>query len=267
MAILTESGMSANMMTENETLQSDSDNNEMKSSLLKCALHDVIETLTEREAMVLKLRFGLLDGHTHTLEEVGALFGVTRERIRQIENKALRKIRYHNCEDTPPKMESTTQDPDEILAQCVLDNGVALGDPMQFALCSVGLSEESDMSLITRGNHLLVSYRVNFFSTASPASLDFIHFNSNDAFELVYLSVSKQTMYAQINKTTSKINALHIDPLSINARSACLETELSAILLPACKSMANLALSALDQLLQVKCDGLSLKDFGYFNYK
>ena len=51
-------------------------------------------TLTEREADVLRMRFGMYDGRTHTLEEVGQIFGVTRERIRQIENKAIRKLRH-----------------------------------------------------------------------------------------------------------------------------------------------------------------------------
>ena len=51
-------------------------------------------TLTSREAKVLKLRFGLVDGQPHTLEEVGKEFNVTRERIRQIEAKALRKLRH-----------------------------------------------------------------------------------------------------------------------------------------------------------------------------
>ena len=54
----------------------------------------VEECLTEREADVLRMRFGMYDGRTHTLEEVGQLFGVTRERIRQIENKAIRKLRH-----------------------------------------------------------------------------------------------------------------------------------------------------------------------------
>ncbi len=62
--------------------------------LLKEQLDDVLKTLTEREAMVLRLRFGLEDGHPRTLEEVGSTFGVTRERIRQIEAKALRKLRH-----------------------------------------------------------------------------------------------------------------------------------------------------------------------------
>ncbi len=57
------------------------------------ALDEVLETLTDREEKVLRLRYGLLDGKTHTLEEVGKEFGVTRERIRQIEGKALRKLR------------------------------------------------------------------------------------------------------------------------------------------------------------------------------
>lgn len=60
---------------------------------VKRTLNEVLETLTDREEKVLRLRYGLLDGKTHTLEEVGKEFGVTRERIRQIEGKALRKLR------------------------------------------------------------------------------------------------------------------------------------------------------------------------------
>lgn len=62
--------------------------------LLREQLEDVLETLTEREKRVLRLRFGLNDGRARTLEEVGQFFGVTRERIRQIEAKALRKLRH-----------------------------------------------------------------------------------------------------------------------------------------------------------------------------
>ena len=64
------------------------------NALLAEALSDILNTLTEREADVLRLRFGMYDGKTHTLEEVGQIFGVTRERIRQIENKAIRKLRH-----------------------------------------------------------------------------------------------------------------------------------------------------------------------------
>jgi RNA polymerase primary sigma factor len=60
---------------------------------VKKSLDEVLQTLTDREEKVLRLRYGLLDGKTHTLEEVGREFGVTRERIRQIEGKALRKLR------------------------------------------------------------------------------------------------------------------------------------------------------------------------------
>ena len=62
--------------------------------LLKDEISDVLLTLTEREEQVLRLRFGLDDGSCKTLEEVGQMFGVTRERIRQIEAKALRKLRH-----------------------------------------------------------------------------------------------------------------------------------------------------------------------------
>ena len=64
------------------------------NTLLAEALGEILNTLTEREADVLRLRFGMCDGKTHTLEEVGQIFGVTRERIRQIENKAIRKLRH-----------------------------------------------------------------------------------------------------------------------------------------------------------------------------
>ncbi len=64
------------------------------NALLAEALTEILATLTDREADVLKMRFGMYDGRTHTLEEVGQIFGVTRERIRQIENKAIRKLRH-----------------------------------------------------------------------------------------------------------------------------------------------------------------------------
>ena len=64
------------------------------NELLKGEINDILETLTEREEKVIRLRFGLEDGKARTLEEVGQMFGVTRERIRQIEAKALRKLRH-----------------------------------------------------------------------------------------------------------------------------------------------------------------------------
>ena len=62
--------------------------------LLRDQLYDSLETLNEREATIVKLRFGLNDGETMTLEQIGEKFGVTRERIRQIESKALKKLRH-----------------------------------------------------------------------------------------------------------------------------------------------------------------------------
>ncbi|HRT29866.1 MAG TPA: sigma-70 family RNA polymerase sigma factor, partial [Kiritimatiellia bacterium] len=63
-------------------------------SMLKERLQEVLTTLTDRERQVLDNRFGLTDGYSRTLEEVGKQFNVTRERIRQIEAKALRKLRH-----------------------------------------------------------------------------------------------------------------------------------------------------------------------------
>ena len=62
--------------------------------LLKERLREILNTLTDRERQVVDFRFGLTDGYSRTLEEVGRLFNVTRERIRQIEAKALRKLRH-----------------------------------------------------------------------------------------------------------------------------------------------------------------------------
>jgi RNA polymerase primary sigma factor len=62
--------------------------------MLKEQMDDVLGTLSDRERQVLAMRFGLEDGRSRTLEEVGREFGVTRERIRQIEAKALRKLRH-----------------------------------------------------------------------------------------------------------------------------------------------------------------------------
>jgi len=63
-------------------------------TLLKEKLRDAFKGLTERERKILEMRFGLLDGYSHTLEEIGNIYQVTRERIRQLEAKALRKLRH-----------------------------------------------------------------------------------------------------------------------------------------------------------------------------
>jgi RNA polymerase primary sigma factor len=71
-------------------------NQSASRKLLRQHIGQILEELTPREQKILKIRFGLDDGVTHTLEEVGQEFGVTRERIRQIEAKALEKIREHD---------------------------------------------------------------------------------------------------------------------------------------------------------------------------
>jgi RNA polymerase primary sigma factor len=63
-------------------------------SMLRDKIEEVLSTLAPREARVLRMRFGLDDGNVYTLEEVGQKFGLTRERIRQIEGKALRRLRH-----------------------------------------------------------------------------------------------------------------------------------------------------------------------------
>ena len=65
-------------------------------NLLHDKMEEVLETLSAREASILRLRFGLENGHAHTLKEVGLKFGLTRERIRQIESEALHRLR-HPC--------------------------------------------------------------------------------------------------------------------------------------------------------------------------
>jgi RNA polymerase primary sigma factor len=84
-------------------------------SLLREKLSDVLTTLTERERKILEMRFGLLDGYERTLEEIGKMYNVTRERIRQIEAKALRKLRHptrvrhlQGFLDTPEPVEIAT---------------------------------------------------------------------------------------------------------------------------------------------------------------
>ena len=66
----------------------------MNRSLLKARLADVLAGLDYREREILRLRYGLADGYSYTLEEVGKIFSVTRERVRQIENKAVRTLQH-----------------------------------------------------------------------------------------------------------------------------------------------------------------------------
>lgn len=67
------------------------------ADLLRDGIREILATLSGREREVLEYRFGLEDGYPRTLEEVGRFFGVTRERVRQVEAKALRKLRNPSC--------------------------------------------------------------------------------------------------------------------------------------------------------------------------
>ncbi len=64
------------------------------SEMLKDRIEEVLKTLTYREREIIKLRYGIGDGYTYTLEEVGRIFKVTRERVRQVEAKAIRKLQH-----------------------------------------------------------------------------------------------------------------------------------------------------------------------------
>ena len=68
--------------------------NEAALNILKERVEEVLHTLKPREEQILRLRYGIRDGRMHTLEEIGSIFDVTRERIRQIEANALRKLRH-----------------------------------------------------------------------------------------------------------------------------------------------------------------------------
>lgn len=88
-----EDSVLADFVPDEETITPDT---QAARRLLRDHLDEIISELTEREQKILEMRFGLKDGVTHTLEEVGKVFAVTRERIRQIEAKALDKIRQHH---------------------------------------------------------------------------------------------------------------------------------------------------------------------------
>ena len=167
----------------------------------------------------------------------------------------------NNCE------EPVTHDPDEILAQCIADNGVALGTPAQFSMCAVGISEDADMTLITRGNHLFVTLRIDRGNEDARATLDFIHFNSKDIFELISLSAKGYTMIAQIDKQHSRKGDLRITPLKVFCDNPETEVLLCTRLLELFTPIAEMALSVLNQVLNSKCNGMSVKDFGYSNFE
>ena len=66
----------------------------MNMSMLRTSIADVLQSLDYREREILRLRYGLVDGYTYTLQEIGRIFSITRERVRQIEAEAIRKLQY-----------------------------------------------------------------------------------------------------------------------------------------------------------------------------
>ena len=244
----------------------ESGNNEIA---LKNALREGLKCLNELEAKVIKMRFGLMDGQMHTLEEVGKYMGLSRDRIRQIENKAVRKLRYStgHCAKRIIWEEPEIRNPDDALTQCIQDNGIVVGNPAQFSLCAVGISEEINMSLITRGNHTMVNVCVNAGNKQTQATLNFIHFSAQEPFEVVLFSAEKSSMVAQIEKKSIRNDNFRITPIKIYCDDPALEVFLCTSMPELCASMAKLALSALNQVLKTKCNGLALKDFGYSNYE
>ena len=84
------------------------------SDMLRRRIDDVLKTLTYREREIIKLRYGIGDGYTYTLEEVGRIFKVTRERVRQVEAKALRKLQHPvRSRKLSPFMDTNEQTPEE----------------------------------------------------------------------------------------------------------------------------------------------------------
>jgi RNA polymerase primary sigma factor len=77
-----------------EDAEADSPTDSASHTMLRQVIDEIFESLTPREVRILQLRFGLVDGYAYTLEEVGKKFGVTRERIRQIEAQALGRLRH-----------------------------------------------------------------------------------------------------------------------------------------------------------------------------
>ena len=124
------------------------------NALLAEALKEILDTLTEREADVLRMRFGMYDGRTHTLEEVGQIFGVTRERIRQIENKAIRKLRH------PSRAKKIRQMLDKVNPACILevDGGV---DAVTYRTCR----ENGAEALVTGSAYFKAADRAAFVKT------------------------------------------------------------------------------------------------------
>ena len=74
--------------------EAESPTDSASQTMLRQVIDEIFESLTHREVRILQLRFGLVDGYSYTLEEVGKKFGVTRERIRQIEAQALGRLRH-----------------------------------------------------------------------------------------------------------------------------------------------------------------------------
>ena len=225
------------------------------------------ESLSDLEYQVVDMRVGLSDGHTHSLGEIEERLDITQDQLRKIARKVKRTLDSATLPSEKLIVWRKPDDPDEVLAQCVLDNGIVLGNPVQFSIFEMEMTENSSISLISRGNHLLVSFRQNQNKGTTQKALDFIHFNSKEAFELVSFSDGEHTMIVRIDKKNARKKNMSLNPLKVCTGNPPVGKALLLALKQQSEELAESALSALGRVLRTKCDVLSLRDFGYDNYE
>lgn len=225
------------------------------------------ESLSDLEYQVVDMRVGLSDGHTHSLGEIKERLDITQDQLHKIARKVRRTLDSATLPSEKLIVWRKPENPDEVLAQCILDNGIVLGNPAQFSIFEMEMTEDSSISLISRGNHLLASFRQSQNNGTIQKALDFIHFTSKESFELISFSDGDHTMIAQIDKKNARKKDMNIAPLKVCAENPTVEKALLLALKQPCEELVELALSGLGRVLRAKCAALSLRDFGYDNYE